>query len=153
MNVILGIVMVSLVALYVAAPFFRRDADEETPLPEPVAPKDILERQKREAYAAIKEAEFDHEMGKLSDADFAALTEKYRLQALGAIAGLEAGEAHAETREHRLPERLAFCPSCGQKLPGKANFCPSCGRALEADRESLQTKSSQPLSGAAAQTA
>lgn len=153
MNVILGILMVAIVGLYVAAPFFRRDADEETPLPEPVAPKDVLERQKREAYAAIKEAEFDREMGKLSDADFTALTDKYRQQALGAIAGLDTATPRPAARGPGLPTRLAFCATCGRQLPEKANFCPSCGRGIQADRESLQSESSENLSGATAQTA
>jgi len=151
MNVLLGILMVSIAALYVAAPFFRRDADEEEPLPEPIAQTDVLERQKREAYAAIKEAEFDHQMGKLSDIDFAALTEKYRLQALAAIADLETREESVDAGAARLPTRLAYCATCGRKLPGKANFCPGCGRTIKADRESLRPQARQSLSEAIAQ--
>jgi rRNA maturation endonuclease Nob1 len=152
MNVILGILMVAVAALYVAAPFFRRDADEDAPLSEPIAPTEILERQKREAYAAIKEAEFDHEMAKLTDADFAALTEKYRLQALAAIAGLERRGEHGEGGDARAPKRVAFCATCGHKLPARANFCPACGRAIKADRESLRAQASETLSSAVAQT-
>lgn len=152
MDVILGIVMVTVTGLYVAAPFFRRDADEDAPLSEPMAPAEVLERQKRDAYAAIKEAEFDHQMGKLSDTDFGALTEKYRLQALAAIAGLEAPKETSEAGTGRGPKRVAFCASCGHKLPPKANFCPACGRGLKADRESLRTRPVNDLSAAIAQT-
>lgn len=137
MNEILGLLMLAVAALWVAMPFFARDADEDLPAPEPIADRDRLERQKREAYAAIKEAELDHEMGKLSEADFAALTDKYRNQARAAIAALEAGESTPEGTPMRLPTRIAFCATCGNKLPAKANFCPSCGRAVRGDREAV----------------
>ena len=137
MNEILGLVMLSVAALWVAMPFFGSDADEDLPAPEPIAERDKLERQKREAYAAIKEAELDHQMGKLSEADFATLTDKYRGQALAAITALEPKGSFSESDGARLPSRIAFCATCGQKLPNKANFCPACGRAVRDDREAL----------------
>lgn len=96
--------------------------DEDTASP--------LERQKLDAYAAIKETEFDRRMGKLSDEDFTALTQRYRQQALAAIAALEQAKRVETARRGRAPARMAYCPSCGQKLVGRANFCSNCGRAL-----------------------
>lgn len=135
MSLVFGFLLVAVAALYVALPFLRREGD--APLPEAVSasPLERLEQQKREAYAAIKEAQFDHQMGKLSDADLQAITEKYRAEALAAIAALD---AHREAADDRAPARIAFCPTCGRKLPGKANFCPGCGRAIKADRAALQ---------------
>jgi hypothetical protein len=89
-----------------------------------------FERQKRDAYAAIKEAEFDRRMGKLSDEDFAALTQRYRQQALAAIAALEQNKRSDAARRGRAPARLNYCPGCGEKLAARANFCSRCGRAL-----------------------
>jgi NADH pyrophosphatase NudC (nudix superfamily) len=113
-------IAVGLVALFVGWPLVqaRRGAEpgDADALP--------LERQKREALSAIKEAEFDRAMGKLSDADFAQITQRYRDQALAAMAALEAGS----TRGDR--PRLAFCPQCGGKLPPRANFCGGCGTSL-----------------------
>jgi len=137
MNEILGLVMLSVASLWVAMPFFGSDADEDLPAPEPIAERDKLERQKREAYAAIKEAELDHQMGKLSEADFTTLTDKYRGQALAAITALDTKAGFSPSDGTRLPARIAFCASCGQKLPNKANFCPACGRAVRDDREAL----------------
>ncbi len=151
MTVFLGALMVIVAGLYVAAPFFRRDADADAPLSEPVAPAELLDRQKREAYAAIKEAEFDRQMGKLSDADFETLTEKYRLQALAAISGLEAKSESADRGAGRNPIRLAFCATCGHKLPTKANFCPACGRGIKADRELLRVQMGKALQDPIAQ--
>lgn len=152
MNILLGILLASIAALYVASPFFRRDTDETEPEAAPITPTDRLEHQKREAYAAIKEAEFDHQMGKLSDADFHALTEKYRAQALAAIAALDADTRAPQSGPNRVPARISFCATCGQKLPGRANFCPACGRAIKADRESLKPPEAAALNEAVAQT-
>ncbi|HSP96198.1 MAG TPA: zinc ribbon domain-containing protein [Candidatus Dormibacteraeota bacterium] len=114
---------VGLVALFVGWPLVqaRRGAEpgDADALP--------LERQKREALAAIKEAEFDRAMGKLSDADFAQITQRYRDQALTAMAALDTA---ATTARRPGAVRMAFCPQCGTKLPPRANFCGSCGKAL-----------------------
>ena len=47
------------------------------------------ERQKRQALAAIKEIELDHEMGKVSDEDLATMRGRFEAQALEAMAALE----------------------------------------------------------------
>jgi hypothetical protein len=113
---------VGLVALFVGWPLVqaRRGAEpgDADALP--------LERQKREALAAIKEAEFDRAMGKLSDADFAQITQRYRDQALAAMAAMDA----ATPTRRPGAARMAFCPQCGTKLPARANFCGGCGTAL-----------------------
>jgi hypothetical protein len=144
MNLLLGGILVAVAALYVALPFFRTDTDETEPEAPPVLPADRLELQKRDAYAAIKEAEFDHQMGKLSDSDFQTLTEKYRAHALAAIAAMDTGPP-AESATHRSPTRIAFCATCGRKLPPKPNFCPGCGRAIKADRAVLEKAPAAPI--------
>jgi zinc-ribbon domain len=128
------------VATFVAWPFFVRPAENpEAGTPE--AQLTPLERQKLEAYAAIKEAEFDHQMGKLNDADFAVLRERYSRQALAAIAAIETSQAGAQRigqrAEGRLPSRIAFCPTCGRGLPPRASFCPGCGIALRPLKEAV----------------
>jgi len=50
-----------------------------------------LEKEKDLAYAAIKEAEFDFQMGKLSSEDYALLRQKYEARALAALAALDRG--------------------------------------------------------------
>jgi hypothetical protein len=124
-----AIVLVGAVLLFVAWPLVRVEA-EESDVDDAVPP---LERQKLEAYAAIKEAEFDLRMGKLSEADFAAATQRYRQQALAAIAAIDRSRARvrgARTSGGTKGLRFSFCPACGQKLPGRANFCGGCGGAL-----------------------
>ncbi len=83
----LGLGVIIAAALFVAMPLFAT----------PQAPSDTnasgdrerWERQKRQALAAIKEAELDHQMGKLSDGDLSALRARLEAQALEAMAALE----------------------------------------------------------------
>jgi zinc-ribbon domain len=129
-SVLTWLLVAALVA-FVGWPLFRARLGGPDVLDDSISP---LERQKREAYAAIKEAEFDRRMGKLSDEDFGDLTGRYRQQALEAIAALDqVRRAHAGTaarRPRRAAVRFAFCPSCGTRLVARANFCSACGRAL-----------------------
>ena len=84
-----GLAIVLVVALFVAAPLFG--------VPEPAIAEgtpsehDRLEREKRQALAAIKETELDHQMGKLSDEDYGRMRERFERQALDALASLDRG--------------------------------------------------------------
>ncbi len=119
--------LVAAALVFVGWPLFRVPAGRDSGDVETVSP---LERQKLDAYAGIKDAEFDRRMGKLSDEDFTAVTQRYRQQALAAISALEQAERAAASRRTRPPVRMMFCPACGVKLPPRANFCSGCGRAL-----------------------
>jgi hypothetical protein len=84
---VLGAVLVAVVSLFVAAPLFR---PAEPVLPEAVpGVRERWERQKRQALAAIKELELDHQMGKVSDEDLATMRARFETQALEAMAALE----------------------------------------------------------------
>jgi hypothetical protein len=131
MSTVLTVLAVAAVMLFVGWPLFRPQGEEEGDA-ESLSP---LERQKLDAYGAIKEAEFDLRMGKLSQADFDTLSERYRGQALEAIAALEQSRetvrAAAPRAGLRAGKQFAFCPDCGRKTAPRANFCGACGRALQ----------------------
>lgn len=134
MTIVIGFFMVVAVAAFVAMPFFTGDAagESEGSAPVTASVRQKLERQKAEAYAAIKEIEFDYRMGKLSEADFAGMRNKFAAEALAAIAALDAAKPALRARgEVRRAGRAAFCPSCGRSAPPRANFCPACGRTLK----------------------
>ena len=136
MTLFVSVVIVLATVAFVAVPFFTAAAagedeiDGDAAVREPDARRQ-LERQKAEAYAAIKEAEFDYQMGKLSDADFGLVRDKYAKQALEAIGALDTLSAARQRKESRRPTRIAFCPSCGAAVPPRANFCSGCGAALQ----------------------
>jgi rRNA maturation endonuclease Nob1 len=138
MTLFASILIVVAAAAFVAMPFFSPDvvadggAGGGATVLRVSSERQVFERQKADAYAAIKEAEFDYQMGKLSDVDFKLVRDKYAAQALEAIAALDTPAA-ARTRqlkEARRPTRIAFCPICGRGVPARANFCPACGQSL-----------------------
>jgi hypothetical protein len=83
-----GLLVVAAVAVAIATPLLRPHA-AAPPAPTTDPERYRLEKEKELAYAAIKEADFDLQMGKLSAEDHAALREKYEARALAALAALE----------------------------------------------------------------
>jgi hypothetical protein len=103
----LGAVLAVLAVVFVALPFLRRPdvAASEDVLAEP----DALERRRLElaeerdrALAALKELEFDHRTGKISDEDYAELVGPLRGAAAAALRALE---PRAQTKDERVRAR------------------------------------------------
>jgi rubrerythrin len=132
MGEILSLLLIAVTVAFVAAPFFASTADAPATPARVGIDRQRLERQKLDAYTAIKEAEFDYRMGKLSDTDFGKMRDKYAAQALEAIGALESAHVAAprQLAEARRPTRIAFCPACGHAVPPRARYCPACGRSL-----------------------
>ncbi len=83
-----GLLVVAGVATSIALPLLRRR--QPAPTAAPGDPERYrLEKEKELAYAAIKEAEFDLQMGKLSPEDHGILRDKYEARALAALEALE----------------------------------------------------------------
>ncbi len=83
-----GIVLVGLVAFLVAWPLLAVRPESVQPLPA-AQPLIRWEKQKAAAYAAIREAEFDKQMGKLTDEDYQFIRQKYEARAIEALAQLD----------------------------------------------------------------
>lgn len=134
MTSILSFLVVGAVMVFVGWPLFRGRPSETVALTDEDS-RSPHERDKQEAYSAIKEAEFDLRMGKLSEEDFKGLEQRYRQQALAAIVALEKSgtrtrAAKAPVAGAAKPSGFAFCPACGNRLAARANFCGSCGHSL-----------------------
>ncbi|HKU61909.1 MAG TPA: zinc ribbon domain-containing protein [Gemmatimonadales bacterium] len=107
--------------------------------PRPVEPPDPEETARGVALTALKEIEFDRETGKLSDADYAYLKEKYTAAALEALRAeapddIEAMVA-ARVRVLRSASAPASagalaCSACGPRPEPDAVFCSGCGQRL-----------------------
>jgi len=91
-------------ALYVALPFLREPAPRSDRLDEPDAPErrrlELAEERDR-ALAALKELEFDHRTGKVSDDDYRELVGPLRRQAAEALRAL-GPRAEAQEGEKRV---------------------------------------------------
>ncbi len=70
------------------------------------------------AIDALREIEFDHETGKLSETDYAQLKATYTQRALSVMRNSGAA--------------VVACEQCGPRPEPDARFCSECGRALAA---------------------
>lgn len=108
-----------------------------------------LEREKASLLKALKELEFDHEMGKVSDDDFREIGGQYRARAMRVMRQLdEAGADYRTLVERELKSRLnapalnaravevqrarPSCPDCATENDADAVFCKKCGKRFTA---------------------
>ncbi len=111
------------------------------------------------AYKAIKDLQFEHDLGTLSTQDYQSLHERYRTDAAAALQRLDvlrrsgkaeaAADAAPKTAPHgptRAARRSAQgkrtaplpaaahaypCPSCSKSVPADDRFCANCGTAVQ----------------------
>jgi hypothetical protein len=138
-----AIMIVASVALFVAAPlagglFRRRRVAKELDL-------ERLEHERGLAVQGLRELEFDHEMGKLDDADYRELKATLEGRALAAMGAIDRAKDAGRVATMRLTPRRSkvspvtqtasfnFCPQCGARAGGSHNFCAECGAALKPD--------------------
>ena len=133
MTVVFGLLLILAVAAAVASPLLARGTTElpdEAPAAEQT---ELFEREKNVALLAIREAEFDLAMGKLSDEDYAALRGVYEERALGALGELdaihenEAGNRPDSASKSDSSATGAFCTRCGAAFEAEDRFCGVCG--------------------------
>lgn len=117
-----------------------------------------LEREKTLVLRSIKELEFDHAMGKVSEKDFADMGGRLRARATRLMRQLDAGAGYRNEIEKEITKRIGdappaagsqeqarggfkeqdpphvagTCPSCGTSNDTDARFCKHCGAALGA---------------------
>lgn len=88
---VLAAVLAVVAVLFVARPFLRAPGREERTVPPGGAELErlaLIEERDR-ALAALKELEFDHRTGKVSDADYAEALPALRQEAAAALAALD----------------------------------------------------------------
>jgi zinc ribbon protein len=104
-----------------------------------------LEREKQALLKALKELDFDHEMGKVSDKDFNDISTQYRARAIRVMRQLDdAGRDYEQMITRDLEKRKApvdgapppvsdKCAKCGTRNDSDAEFCKKCGSKLKAE--------------------
>jgi ribosomal protein L32 len=133
------------VALFVSAPLTdeslrrKRDSSNELEL-------ERLEHERGLAVQGLRELEFDHEMGKIDEADYRSLRAKLEERALATMTALESVRKTGRAATLRVASRRAkpssisaqtsairqvnFCPQCGVRAAASHNFCSDCGNSL-----------------------
>ena len=100
---VLGAVLALVAVAFVARPFLRDPSPSSDRLAEPGARErrrlELIEERDR-ALAALKELEFDHRTGKVTDDDYRAQVGPLRRRAAAALRALD---PRAETRHERIP--------------------------------------------------
>jgi len=100
-------------------------------------PAPVEETRRGQSLLALKEIEFDHATGKLSDPDYAALRSKYTTEALEALGSADGDPAERLVAVHRAlldghdTSAPFTCRSCGPRPEPEARFCSACGKPLE----------------------
>ena len=119
-----------------------------------------IEREKTLVLRSIKDLEFDHAMGKVSDKDFAEMDARLRSRAAGLMRQLDAGTGYREDIQREIDKRLGLrrtppanvpspapplaqpappastpavgrqCLSCHTVNDADARFCKGCGSQL-----------------------
>lgn len=145
---VIGLAIVLLAAFFIAWPLLG-DVPA-TPAPAADTREGTPEHDKEQALLAIREADFDHRTGKLSDEDYASLRAELETRALNAMAAIESASAlhpvapsatsappsaapAATTPSPRAGgEPAGFCPACGVRFARDSRFCSGCGKKLPA---------------------
>jgi hypothetical protein len=102
---VIGALLAVAAVWFVARPFLGREPDTlpDEPPPERLA----LEEQRDRALAALKELEFDHRTGKISDEDYRSLVGDLRREAAEALKALDRGTPRQmRTPETAVPEQV-----------------------------------------------
>lgn len=98
-----------------------------------------LQERKESIYAAIKDIEFDYQMGKLSEEDFKELRQQYKNEAVNLLKEINTKEKKivkppASRSKNKATERLEagpkFCWVCGTTLTNADKFCANCGTQI-----------------------
>lgn len=125
--VVLALVLVGMVV----TPLLRRTPDPDDfdePLP-------LEETRQGQALLAIKDLDFDHATGKISEDDYLAMKGRFTADALAALREEPADPAEQLIAARRAaldgPVPVGVCPACGPRPEPDASYCSACGMSLE----------------------
>ena len=102
--------------------------------------KELL-REKQSLLKALKELEFDHEMGKISDADYAEIAQQYRARAVRILKRLDEGGEYRD----RIEAEIVQLRQNGIEKPNKPDPGSSVIAAPGASPEPVKGEDRDPL--------
>ena len=92
---------------------------------------DELMTQRDTDYQAIRDLDFDFQLGKLSAADYQALRERHKAHAASVLQQLDARGQTAPAQVGSAREPKMFCTNCGTPREPEDKFCRKCGNKLK----------------------
>lgn len=156
-----GLLLLAMAVAVVAWPLLRERRDGQAVYEAELTADAVLEldplvelQEQRDAvYQAIKDLEFDHQVGKVAEADYQAFDAQLKEQAVGIlkqidalraaeadpqlglrleaeIAALRRVDGYAPTAASVAAASTKFCPQCGRPCAPGDRFCGGCGTAL-----------------------
>lgn len=99
-----------------------------------------LEERKEAIYSAIKDIDFDYQMGKLSEEDYKELRQQYKDEAVHLLKKIDRIQrrdvkskgifAQGQKQKATGSKNLKFCWICGTAITKTDQFCSNCGNKL-----------------------
>lgn len=128
----------AIVTIVVLQPAFKKGARSTAGVPAPGSTSELgqLAEHKERLLTTLKDLEFEHNAGKLSDADY----ERVRAEDVAQLAKimtrmdqLTGQKAASKTRHKRkkTADTRLKCSACQQENPPEAKFCLDCGTRLK----------------------
>jgi len=146
MFIILAILITAAALLAVAYPILSKGGTAK-PATSAQESLDELLAQRDAAMQALRELNFDHRMGKISDEDYVTFEAGLKHSAAESLRALDEWEAQTQddldqaldreiaARKSQLVSGARACPSCGRPAGDEDKFCAICGTALAAAPE------------------
>jgi len=91
---------------------------------------DPLVTERDSAYQAIRDLDFDFQLGKLSATDYEALRERQKSHAASVLQEIDALGSAQPVQVGTTHEPKMFCANCGTPREPDDKFCRKCGNKL-----------------------
>ncbi len=133
MSSVISLLIITLIILYVIRPYLQKKAGvAEIGGAEGNGRIVDLRETRDNLLSAIKDIEFDYEMGKLSPEDFSEIKTQYRDKAIEVLKEIEMQEGgNSKTRQSSME---GVCEVCKNPRKKGDRFCRHCGNQFNASK-------------------
>jgi len=140
MSEVLFVVVAFAVAAFIALPIYTAQSRKGQLSANNINHRAIeLQERKQSIYEAIKDIEFDYEMGKLSEEDFHELRQQYKNEAVEVLKQLDQTQTkkvkskkiYSRKKSGAARDAARFCWVCGIEIMPEDKFCGNCGNNLK----------------------